>query len=159
MKFEIITLFLIFSFTTFSAVSQDTSQNQRLKEEYTYPIKSNHKKYKPAIKHHIYRDTRLGGSSPYFNTYQKNDYGAGAITTDPNKSNGIAKYPGDHFDSSKLSSKIYRDTRLGGSSPHHRTYKTNDYGAGAITTDPHKGNSSGASTPEVIYSVPDSSGK
>jgi len=33
----------------------------------------------------IYRDTRLGSSSPLYNTYQKNDNGAGAITTNPNK--------------------------------------------------------------------------
>lgn len=33
----------------------------------------------------IYRDTRLGSSSPLYNTYKKNDYGAGAITTNPNK--------------------------------------------------------------------------
>lgn len=33
----------------------------------------------------IYRDTRLGSSSPLYNTYKKNDDGAGAITTNPNK--------------------------------------------------------------------------
>ncbi len=33
----------------------------------------------------IYRDTRLGSSSPLYNTYKKNDNGAGAITTNPNK--------------------------------------------------------------------------
>lgn len=33
----------------------------------------------------LYRDTRLGSSSPLYNTYQKNDNGAGAITTNPNK--------------------------------------------------------------------------
>jgi len=32
-----------------------------------------------------YRDTRLGSSSPLYNTYEKNDDGAGAITTNPNK--------------------------------------------------------------------------
>ena len=31
----------------------------------------------------IYRDTRLGSSSPLYNTYEKNDYGAGAVTTSP----------------------------------------------------------------------------
>lgn len=30
-------------------------------------------------------DTRLGSSSPLYNTYQKNDYGAGSITNNPNK--------------------------------------------------------------------------
>ena len=34
----------------------------------------------------MYRDTRLGSSSPLYKTYKKNDYGAGAITTNPNKS-------------------------------------------------------------------------
>lgn len=33
----------------------------------------------------IYRDTRLGSSSPLYNTYKKNDNGAGAVTTNPNK--------------------------------------------------------------------------
>ena len=36
-------------------------------------------------KHHIYRDSRLGSSSPLYNTYKKNDYGAGAVTTNPKK--------------------------------------------------------------------------
>ena len=145
-------------FIVSSGFSQDTSQNQKLSEdEHTYPIKSNN--HKAPAKHHIYRDTRLGGSSPYFNTYKKNDYGAGAITTDPNKANGVAKYPDVYFDSSKLTGKIYRDTRLGGSSPGHKTYKSNDYGAGAITTHPNKGNSSGGSTPIIVYPTPDSTGK
>lgn len=161
MKYKIITLFFIIAFTSAasSAFSQDTSQNQKLSEEYTYPVHSNKKKYKISANHQIYRDTRLGGSSPYYNTYQKNDYGAGAITNDPNKANGVAKYPGDNFDSTNLKSKIYRDTRLGGSSPHHRTYKTNDYGAGAITTNPNKGSIDGGSKPYIIYSSPDSTGK
>ena len=33
----------------------------------------------------MYRDTRLGSSSKMYDTYKKNDYGAGAITTNPNK--------------------------------------------------------------------------
>lgn len=33
----------------------------------------------------MYRDTRLGGSSKKYNTYKKNDNGAGAITNNPNK--------------------------------------------------------------------------
>ncbi len=33
----------------------------------------------------IYRDTRLGSSSPLYNTYKKNDNGAGSVTTNPNK--------------------------------------------------------------------------
>ena len=137
MKFKIITLFFITAFSTSCAFCQDTSQNQKLSEEHTYPINSNNSYYKTPAKQPIYRDTRLGGSSPYYNTYKKNDYGAGAITTNPHKS-GIAKYPGGNPDSSNLTSNIYRDTRLGGSSPLYNTYKKNDYGAGAITTNPHK---------------------
>ena len=34
----------------------------------------------------LYRPTRLGSSSPLYDTYKKNDYGAGAITTNPQKS-------------------------------------------------------------------------
>lgn len=33
----------------------------------------------------MYRDTRLGSSSKKYNTYKKNDNGAGAITTNPKK--------------------------------------------------------------------------
>ena len=33
----------------------------------------------------IYRDTRLGSSEPQYNTYKKNDNGAGAVTTSPKK--------------------------------------------------------------------------
>ena len=33
----------------------------------------------------IYRDTRLGSSSPLYNTYEKNNNGAGSVTTNPNK--------------------------------------------------------------------------
>lgn len=33
----------------------------------------------------IYRDTRLGSSSPLYDTYKKNDNGAGSVTTNPNK--------------------------------------------------------------------------
>ena len=43
----------------------------------------NHAKKSP--KKPMYRDTRLGSSSKKYNTYKKNDKGAGAITTNPNK--------------------------------------------------------------------------
>lgn len=50
----------------------------------------------------IYRDTRLGSSSPKYNTYKKNDYGAGAITTNPNKNDeGSADLPHPSTDSIK----------------------------------------------------------
>ena len=58
----------------------DTAQYKVLKKvdikKHTYQLSS-----KP-----LYRPTRLGSSSPLYNTYKKNAYGAGAITTNPNKS-------------------------------------------------------------------------
>lgn len=141
-------------FTQTSVIAQDTSQNQQLNEQHTYP--GFDKNYNVPAKPYIYRDTRLGSSSPLYNTYQKNDYGAGAITTDPNKGNGIAQYPQNTFDTSKSATKIYRDTRLGGSSPLYNTYKKNDYGAGAVTTNPNK---TGGAAPEEIFAEPDTSKK
>jgi hypothetical protein len=87
-------------------------------------------------------DTRLGSSSPLYNTYEKNDDGAGAITTNPNKTQDgeapqiIILHP-DSTDSNSAQ-PFYRDTRLGSSSPLYNTYEKNDYGAGAITTNPNK---------------------
>lgn len=46
-----------------------------------------------SLKKPMYRPTRLGSSSPLYNTYRKNDNGAGAITTNPNKSAGSAPPP------------------------------------------------------------------
>ncbi|MEO8822943.1 MAG: hypothetical protein ABI366_05150, partial [Ginsengibacter sp.] len=117
------------------ALSQDTSVNQTHSKDQTYPINSPAGTFNVPQKYHIYRDTRLGSGSLLYNTYQKNDNGAGAITTNPHKTNGFVLYSDNHFDSStKITTKIYRDTRLGSSSPNHHTYKINDEGAGAITT-------------------------
>lgn len=41
--------------------------------------------YNPDPASPIYRDTRLGSSSPLYNTYKTNDNGAGSVTTNPNK--------------------------------------------------------------------------
>lgn len=138
MNFKIITLFFVGISVSLSVVGQDTSQNQKLSENETYHVTTSHSNYKNSPQPHIYRDTRLGGSSPLYNTYKKNDYGAGAITTNPNKTGSSINYNSNLVDSSKNQSPIYRDTRLGGSSRGHRTYKTNEYGAGAITTNPNK---------------------
>ncbi len=162
MKSNMSALSFVIAFTFLAvspAFSQDTSQNQKLTEEHTYPIRPNKRKYSISGTHHIYRDTRLGGSSPYFNTYQKNDYGAGAITTDPNKGMGVTKYPQDRLDSSNMGNKMQSEPRLGGSSPEHRTYESNDYGAGAITTNPHKDNNIGRSGRKIVYPAQDSSKK
>ncbi|MEP7253795.1 MAG: hypothetical protein ABI683_15485 [Ginsengibacter sp.] len=32
---------------------------------------------------HVYIDTRLGSSTPQYDTYKKNNYGAGSVTTSP----------------------------------------------------------------------------
>ena len=139
MKFKIFANLIFLLLITSIVSAQDTSANQSLSNDQTYPTNSPVKNYNAPQKNHIYRDTRLGSSSPYYNTYQKNDYGAGAITTNPYKTSGNASFPANHLDSSEnLISKIYRDTRLGSSSPYYNTYKKNDYGAGAITTNPHK---------------------
>ena len=138
MKSKIIILSIIAGFFSYTALGQDTSENQKLSENQTYHISTSPRNYTNTSQQHIYRDTRLGGSSPLYNTYKKNDYGAGAITTNPHKTGSSITYSNSFFDSSQKQNTIYRDTRLGGSSPGHRTYKTNDYGAGAITTNPNK---------------------
>lgn len=152
MKIRIPIFFIIAICMSDPVFCQDTSQNQKLSQEHTYQVSSPSGEYSQP-KPHIYRDTRLGGSSPLYNTYKKNDNGAGAITNNPNKSSGeMATYPGDNFNSTNTPSKIYRDTRLGSSSPLYNTYRKNDYGAGAITTNPNKG--SGDSSPSPY--IPDS---
>jgi hypothetical protein len=145
MKIKTITTFIISICIANPIFCQDTSQNQKLSQEHTYDVSPSsgnfsHSSRSKSSKPHIYRDTRLGSSSSLYNTYKKNDYGAGAVTTNPNKgSGGIASYPDFHADSSKTTNKIHGDTRLGSSSPLYDTYKKNDKGAGAVTTNPHKG--------------------
>lgn len=91
----------------------------------------------------FYRDTRLGSSSPDYNTYRTNDDGAGAVTTSPK--NGSAPLSSASLGTLTSTSRqpatkpFYRDTRLGSSSPDYNTYRTNDNGAGAVTTNPNKG--------------------
>jgi hypothetical protein len=87
---------------------------------------------------HVYRDTRLGSSSPQYNTYEKNDYGAGAVTTNPNKNGGGAGMEMNNPSTTEpatQNSVQYRD-RLGSSSPLYNTYEKNSYGAGSVTTSP-----------------------
>jgi hypothetical protein len=97
------------------AFSQDTSENQKLSENKSIQTPPSNTQVNPVENHtyynnnsteynsvnsqyknipqydnsiHAYRDTRLGSSSPLYNTYEKNDNGAGAITTNPNKGGG-----------------------------------------------------------------------
>lgn len=145
MKTKTIAIFVTGIFISNCVFSQDTSQNQKLSQDRTYepaPLQNEYTTPQP----HIYRDTRLGSSSPLYNTYKKNDYGAGAITTNPNKGGGSIfnqTYPAT--DSSR--SQIFRDSRLGSSSPLYNTYQKNDYGAGAITTNPNKGGGGSFTSP------------
>ncbi|MEO7314140.1 MAG: hypothetical protein ABIW47_03065 [Ginsengibacter sp.] len=85
----VLTVF-IFLFSV-SGFSQDSAkfkvlQKVNVKKKNPDPAKKNYTiklNKQPQI---MYRDTRLGSSSPLYKTYKKNDYGAGAITTNPNKS-------------------------------------------------------------------------
>lgn len=92
----------------------------------------------------FYRDTRLGSSTPQYDSYKKNDDGAGSVTTSV-KSGGsanpsaIVDYHAQNQGPEKSGEHIYRDTRLGSSSPMYKTYRTNDDGAGSVTTNPNKG--------------------
>ncbi len=47
------------------------------------PAKTRTLTAKKSTKKPMYRDTRLGSSEKKYNTYKKNDYGAGAVTTSP----------------------------------------------------------------------------
>lgn len=60
-----------------------------------------------------YRPTRLGSSSPLYNTYTKNKRGAGAITTNPNKSGGSS------FPNETTPAEEYLLHRVDSSSNHH----------------------------------------
>ncbi|MEO6868151.1 MAG: hypothetical protein ABI168_00815 [Ginsengibacter sp.] len=74
----------ILSFLLASAQDSTMNKNKTITTTHKHRnITSTHPKKK-----HIYRDTRLGSSSPMYNTYKKNDKGAGAITTNPNKGGG-----------------------------------------------------------------------
>lgn len=81
-------------FSVSAAFSQDTTyvptqskvtfkdKPQSQFRKVTFKQKMNKKKKDTTV---MYRDTRLGSSSPKYNTYRKNDKGAGAVTTNPNK--------------------------------------------------------------------------
>jgi len=138
MKHKILFLFTLAFIISTHVWAQDTAKEKSTLPDQTYPINAATNDYN-APRHKIYRDTRLGSSSPYYNTYEKNDYGAGAITTNPHKSGGTTFFPETSPDTNAAhTSRIYRDTRLGSSSSSYDTYQKNDDGAGAVTTNPHK---------------------
>jgi len=96
-------LFAAGLFISFSGFSQDSSRSDSRVIFKTEP--KVHSSVIPAIKstseskNHIYRPTRLGSSSPFYNTYEKNNYGAGAITTNPNKQGGSSPISSPSSDS------------------------------------------------------------
>lgn len=69
-------------------------------------IKARQHQYKIVPKK-LYRPTRLGSSSPLYSTYKKNDYGAGAVTTNPHKSGEsfIYESPAHYIDSLEREAK------------------------------------------------------
>jgi uncharacterized protein (DUF2461 family) len=137
MKHKIGFIFTLALILSTPVTAQDTTSQRPALNDETYPINTTRNNHNSP--HQIYRDTRLGSSSANYNTYEKNDNGAGAITTDPHKAAGSSSFPGMQADSSvEHAPKIYRDTRLGSSSALYNTYQKNDYGAGAVTTNPHK---------------------
>ena len=93
MKTKIL-LFAVALFTVNVALSQDTTyyppQSKLIFKDkpptparkVTFQNKKMKTKKDPKV---MYRDTRLGSSSPKYNTYKKNKYGAGGVTTNPNK--------------------------------------------------------------------------
>jgi hypothetical protein len=152
MKAKTIAIFVSGFFISNCVFSQDTSANQKLTQDRTYQPAPQQNEYStPQTNTH--RDTRVGSSSPLYNTYKKNDYGAGGVTTNPNKTNESSYSQTFPTTNSSQKSPVYRDTRLGSSSPLYNTYQKNDYGAGAITTNPDK-SSSGGFTP-----LPDNGGQ
>lgn len=66
-----------------------------------HPMNTNGKHHYKIAPMRLYRPTRLGSSSPKYDTYKKNDYGAGAVTTNPHKSGKsfIYKSPAHYIDS------------------------------------------------------------
>ena len=138
MKHKKIFIFTLAFIISTQASAQDTATQKSALPDQTYPTHTTTIDYS-APQHQIYRDTRLGSSSPYYNTYEKNDYGAGAITTNPHKSGSATFFPETSPDTNAVhASRIYSDTRLGSSSSTYDTYQKNDDGAGAVTTNPHK---------------------
>lgn len=140
-------------FISNSVFSQDTSSNQQLSENQTYQVTPENNNNDAQTQSRIYRDTRLGSSAPQNSTYQTNNNGAGSITTNPNKGSGSTLSPNFRIDSNQ-NNHVYRDTRLGSSSPLYDTYEKNAYGAGAITTNPHKSGGGVFTAPTPMYQTP-----
>ncbi|MDQ2718555.1 MAG: hypothetical protein M3Z26_02155 [Bacteroidota bacterium] len=88
-KYGILAIGILITSTVFG---QDTTLHSRSKNKITYKkgarihssITSPNRTKTNAGNSNLH-DTRLGSSSPKYNTYKKNDNGAGAVTNNPNK--------------------------------------------------------------------------
>jgi len=139
MKRKTVVIFTASILSSTLAFSQDTSQNQKLSENKNIHVPSTNIQANPSENHtyynnspqyknipqydnsiHVYRDTRLGSSSPLYNTYEKNNYGAGAVTTNPNKgSGGGVPLPG-----TDITNAVPVDTSVTNNSLQSNTYRT-----------------------------------
>ncbi len=93
MKNKIISLLVLCILISVSGFSQDSTHNINAKKSIAHNGSHIVLKKQTSLPNHratihkktMYRDTRLGSSSKKYNTYKKNDNGAGAITNNPNK--------------------------------------------------------------------------
>lgn len=94
----IILLFLLISNSGYSQdkIKKDSTQidtiqykkivkKVKVNNRIIYPMNKNKKHQYKMVPQKLYRPTRLGSSSPNSDTYKKNDFGAGAVTTNPHK--------------------------------------------------------------------------
>lgn len=142
-RLVILTGILFFVSTAFS---QDTSINPADSSNNSNAFRTENKV------NQFYNRNRLGSSAPQYDTYQKNNYGAGSVTTDPTKGSGGGLAP-TTIPAEAPKTTLYSDVRLGSSSPLYNTYEKNNYGAGAVTTNPNK---SGGGSPVTENTIPNS---
>ncbi|MEO6187541.1 MAG: hypothetical protein ABIO82_06290 [Ginsengibacter sp.] len=83
MKKKISISFAVSLLISFSAFSQDSTR-AKVPSDKSWPAITD-RRYEPgdSADPKLYRPTRLGSSEPQYDTYKKNDYGAGAVTTEP----------------------------------------------------------------------------
>lgn len=90
-------LLFIFVFAfTLVLQAQDTTKNRKQTvkqvEEYdTVLVPKQRTRITFRNRKKVYRPTRLGSSSPLYDTYKRNDEGAGSVTTNPNKAKDLAE--------------------------------------------------------------------
>jgi hypothetical protein len=90
---KFITITFLCLFISLKSFCQDTThlskkQVAHKKIQNTHKVlasRTQNKRIAMPAKTPMYRDTRLGSSSKKYNTYKKNDNGAGAVTNNPNK--------------------------------------------------------------------------